>query len=126
MANTVTILSYANTFGEWMVNTNQLAKEVNDLAAGTYTKNTGLLVLNSSNTSLQVSNTALFTGNIRLTGSGTVLTTTNDIQVGRNINIVNTVTTANLVVTESLGGTAVILFRQRILDEAMAMSIALS
>ena len=126
MANTVTILSYANTFGEWMVNTNELAKEVNDLAAGTYTKNTGLLVLNSSNTSLQVSNTALFTGNIRLTGSGTVLTTTNDIQVGRNINIVNTVTTANLVVTESLGGTAVILFRQRILDEAMAMSIALS
>jgi hypothetical protein len=126
MANTVTILSYANTFGEWMVNTNQLAREVNDLAAGTYTKNTGLLVLNSSNTSLQVSNTALFTGNIRLTGSGTALTTTNDIQVGRNINIVNTVTTANLVVTESLGGTAVILFRQRILDEAMAMSIALS
>ena len=126
MANTVTILSYANTFGEWMVNTNELAKEVNDLATGTYTKNTGLLVLNSSNTSLQVSNTALFTGNIRLTGSGTALTTTNDIQVGRNINITNTVTTANLVVTESLGGTAVILFRQRILDEAMAMSIALS
>jgi hypothetical protein len=126
MANTVTILSYANTFGEWMVNTNELAKEVNDLAAGTYTKNTGLLVLNSSNTSLQVSNTALFTGNIRLTGSGTALTTTNDIQVGRNINIVNTVTTANLIVTESLGGTAIILFRQRILDEAMAMSIALS
>jgi hypothetical protein len=126
MANTVTILSYANTFGEWMVNTNELAKEVNDLAAGIYTKNTGLLVLNSPGTSLQVSNTALFTGNIRLTGSGTVLTTTNDIQVGRNINIVNTVTTANLVVTESLGGTAVILFRQRILDEAMAMSIALS
>jgi hypothetical protein len=126
MANTVTILSYANTFGEWMVNTNQLAREVNDLAAGTYTKNTGLLVLNSSNTSLQVSNTAIFTGNIRLTGSGTVLTTTNDIQVGRNINIVNTTTTANLIVTESLGGTAIILFRQRILDEAMAMSIALS
>ena len=126
MANTVTILSYANTFGEWMVNTYELAKEVNDLAAGTYTKNTGLLVLNSSNTSLQVSNTAIFTGNIRLTGSGTVLTTTNDVQVGRNINITNTVTTANLVVTESLGGTAVILFRQRILDEAMAMSIALS
>ena len=126
MANTVTILSYANTFGEWMVNTNELAKEVNDLAAGTYTKNTGLLVLNSSNTSLQVSNTAIFTGNIRLTGSGTVLTTTNDIQVGRNINIVNTTTTANLIVTESLGGTAIILFRQRILDEAMAMSIALS
>jgi hypothetical protein len=126
MANTVTILSYANTFGEWMVNTNQLAREVNDLAAGTYTKNTGLLVLNSSNTSLQVSNTAIFTGNIRLTGSGTVLTTTNDVQIGRNINITNTATTANLVVTESLGGTAVILFRQRILDEAMAMSIALS
>jgi hypothetical protein len=125
MANTVTTLSYANTFGEWMVNTNSLARENNDLATGTYTKNQGLLVLNSPNTSLQVSNTAVFTGNISLTGAGTVLTTTNDAQIGRNINITNTATTANLVVTDSLGGTAVILFRQKILDEALAMSIAL-
>jgi hypothetical protein len=125
MANTVTTLSYANTFGEWMLNTNSLARENNDLAAGTYTKNQGLLVLNSPNTSLLVSNTAVFTGNISLTGSGTVLTTTNDAQIGSNINVINTTTTANLVVTNSLGGTAVILFRQKILDEALAMSIAL-
>jgi hypothetical protein len=47
-------------------------------------------------------------------------------QVGGNINVTDTTTTANLIVTESLGGTAVIRFRQKILDEAMAMSIALS
>ncbi len=126
MANTVYLLNYANTFGEWMIQTNLLANEMNDLAAGTYSKNSGLLVLNSPNTSLQVSNTALFTGNILMTGSGTTLTVTNDAQIGGNINITNTTTTANLIVTESLGGTAVIQFRNRILDEAMAMSIALS
>jgi hypothetical protein len=61
-----------------------------------------------------------------MTGSGTTLTVTNDVQIGGNINVTDTTTTANLIVTESLGGTAVIRFRQRILDEAMAMSIALS
>ena len=33
MANTTSILSYANTFGDWMVQTNALSKENNDLAA---------------------------------------------------------------------------------------------
>lgn len=125
MANTVTILSYANTFGEWMVNTNELAKELNDLATGSYTKNTGILVLNSPNVSLQVSNTALFTGNVLLTGPGTSLTVTNSANFGGNVTVSNTVTTANLIVTTSIGGTAVIQFRKRILDEALAMSIAL-
>ena len=125
MANTVTILSYANTFGEWMVNTNEMAKELNDLATGSYTKNAGILVLNSPNVSLQVSNTALFTGNVLLTGQGTTLHVTNSAEFGSNITVGNTVTTANLIVTESLGGTAVIKFRKRILDEALAMSIAL-
>jgi len=125
MANTVTILSYANTFGEWMVNTNELAKELNDLATGTYTKNTGILVLNSPNVSLQVSNTALFKGNVLLTGPGTSLTVDNNSQFGGNVTVSNTVTTANLIVTTSIGGTAVIKFRKRILDEALAMSIAL-
>ena len=68
MANTVSILSYANTFGEWMVNTNQVALEVNNLGSGTYTKDKGILVLNGSGVSLQVSNTAIFTGNVQLTG----------------------------------------------------------
>jgi hypothetical protein len=125
MANTVTILSYANTFGEWMVNTNELANELNDLASGTYTKNTGLLVLNSPGVSVQVSNTALFTGDVSLTGPGTSLTVANSAQFGVNVTVIDTTTTANLIVTESLGGTAVIRFRQRILDEALAMSVAL-
>jgi len=125
MANTVTILSYANTFGEWMVNTNELANELNDLEAGTYTKNTGLLVLNSPGTSVQVSNTALFTGIISLTGTGDTLSVSDSAQIGANITVTDTTTTANLIVTESLGGTAVIQFRKKILNEAMAMSIAL-
>lgn len=126
MANTVTILSYANTFGEWMVNTNELALELDNLATGTYTKNQGLLVLNSPNVSVQVSNTALFTGNILMTGNGTTLTVTQDAEVQGNLMVDNTATIANLNVTTSIGGTAVIQFRKKILDEAMAMSIALS
>ncbi len=38
MANTVTSLSYANTFGEWVVATNNLIRENNDLAANDYVK----------------------------------------------------------------------------------------
>lgn len=132
MANTVNYLSYANTFGEWMVNTNLLAHENNDLAAGNYTKNTGLLTLNSPNVSVQVSNTALFTGNALFTGTGTAIDVTNDVEIGGDLNvganttITDTATIANLVVTDSVGGTAIIRFRQQILDEALAMSIALS
>ena len=41
MANTVSILSYANTFGDWVVTTNSLVKENNDFAANNYIKPTG-------------------------------------------------------------------------------------
>ena len=64
MANTVSILSYANTFGDWVINTNQLANEIDTLGKGNYTKDTGLLTINSPGTGLQVSNNSLFTGNV--------------------------------------------------------------
>ena len=38
MANTVSILNYANTFGDWIIATNSLAKENKDLAANKYHK----------------------------------------------------------------------------------------
>ena len=46
MANTVSILSYANTFSDWLVKTNALAVENNNLAANNYIKSTGTLYLN--------------------------------------------------------------------------------
>ena len=62
MANTVTILNYANTFGDWVVTTNALVKENNDLAANNYIKPTGTLYLNDANFGLQVANNAIVGG----------------------------------------------------------------
>lgn len=125
MANTVSVLSYANTFGDWMINTNDIANELNRLSKGTYTME-GTLVLNGSGVGLQVSNTALFTGNVLMTGPGTSLQVTNSANVGNDLTVADTITGNNLVITSSVGGTAILQFRQRILDDALAVSVALS
>jgi len=95
MANTVSILSYANTFGNWLTTTNQLANEVNTLGSGNYTKDRGLLVLNGSGTGLQVSNNALFTSNVNITGAGQALQVTNDAIISGNLTVLGN-TTINL------------------------------
>ena len=41
MANTVTNISYANTFGEWVAATDVLIGENNILGKGNYTKDSG-------------------------------------------------------------------------------------
>jgi len=56
MANTVTTLSYANTFGDWMVATDALIAENNTLAEGDYTKDSGTLYLTESTKSALQSN----------------------------------------------------------------------
>jgi len=56
MANTVTTLSYANTFGDWMVATDALIAENNTLAEGDYTKDSGTLYLSESTKSALQSN----------------------------------------------------------------------
>ena len=48
MANQITPLSYANTFGDWVVTTNKVLAETNDLQANNYTKDAGTLLINSS------------------------------------------------------------------------------
>ena len=70
MANTVSNISYANTFGEWVVATNGLINENNTLAVGDYTKSTGTIYLNeTTKTGLQAN------GNIVVqTTSGTFQT----------------------------------------------------
>jgi predicted acyltransferase (DUF342 family) len=99
MANTVSILSYANTFGDWVVNTNKIAGEINALGKGTYTKDTGILVLNGPGTGLQVSNNALFTSNVNITGAGQALQVTNDAIISGNLTVLgNTSITLNEIV----------------------------
>jgi len=56
MANTVTTLSYANTFGDWLVATDALIGENNTLAERDYTKDSGTLYLSESTKSALQSN----------------------------------------------------------------------
>ena len=91
MANTVSRLSYANTFGDWVVATNSLVNENNDLASNNYTKSSGTLYLNSPTLGLQVANTAIVSGQLQVSGLGSSAYIQNVLQVGGNI-VANTAT----------------------------------
>jgi hypothetical protein len=90
MANTVSLLSYANTFGEWVVNTNTLAKENNDLAANNYTKTTGTLFLNDNSLGLQVANNSIFGGQFQVQGIGSSAYVQNNLRVDGQVYFTNT------------------------------------
>lgn len=83
MANTVTLLNYANTFGDWVVTTNALAIENNNLAANNYTKATGTLFLNAPATGLQVANNATIQGQLAVSGVGSSAVIQNNLTVSQ-------------------------------------------
>ena len=85
MANTVTLLSYANTFGDWIVTTNKLAQENNDLAANNYVKPTGTLFLSSPSLGLQVANNAVVQGQLQVSGVGSSLYVQKNMQIDGQI-----------------------------------------
>jgi hypothetical protein len=90
MANTVSIISYANTFGDWVVTTNALLRENNDLAANNYTKSTGTLYLNDPTLGLQVGAGAIFAGALQVQGTGSSAFVQNNIRVDGQIQATNT------------------------------------
>ena len=90
MANTVTIQSLANTFGDWLVTTNSLAKENNDLAANNYIKGTGTLYLNDPNLGLQVANNAIVAGQLQVQGVGSSVYVQNNLRVDQQVYFTNT------------------------------------
>jgi len=81
MANTVSLLSYANTFGDWVVTTNNLLRENNDLASNNYIKPTGTLYLNSPTLGLQVANNATIAGQLSVQGVGSSAYVQNTLRV---------------------------------------------
>ena len=91
MANTVSILNYANTFGDWIVTTNALAKENNDLAANNYIKPTGTLYLNNPTLGLQVANTAIIGGQLQVQGVGSSVYVQNNLRVDTQVYFTNTI-----------------------------------
>lgn len=82
MANTVSILSYANTFGDWVVTTNSLVRENNDFAANNYVKPSGTLYLNAPILGLQVANNAVIAGGLQVQGTGSSAYVQNQLTVG--------------------------------------------
>jgi hypothetical protein len=90
MANTISILSYANTFGDWMVTTNALSRENNDLAANNYIKPTGTLYLNSPTLGLQVANVAIIQGQLQVQGIGSSAYIQNNLRVDQQVYFTNT------------------------------------
>jgi hypothetical protein len=112
MANTVSILSYTNTFGDLLTQQNKAAVELNNLGTYNYTKDSGTLYINTTDTALSVIGTSIlgttivantlavskdstFLANVFLNGAGTTLVVSN------NANIIKTAQ-ANTVTANTL------------------------
>jgi hypothetical protein len=82
MANTVSSLSYANTFGDWMVATNNLVTENNILAKENYIKDSGTLFLSeNSQTALQANGNVIIQKVFSVTGIGSSASIQNNLDV---------------------------------------------
>lgn len=82
MANTVSSLSYANTFGDWMVATNNLVTENNILAKENYIKDTGTLYLSeNTQTALQSNGNVIVQKVFSVQGIGSSATIQNNLDV---------------------------------------------
>ena len=90
MANTVSILTYANTFADWVVTTNRLTQENNDLAANNYTKSTGAIYLTDPTLGLSVSANATVGGQLQVQGLGSSAYVQNNLRVDGQIYFTNT------------------------------------
>lgn len=91
-ANTFPILSYANTFGDWAVATNNLLNQNNDLAANNFYKGTGTMYLQDSTLGLSVSNNATIGGQLQSSGIGSSASIQNNLSVGGQVYFSNTTT----------------------------------
>ena len=91
-ANTFNGLSYANTFGDWVVATNNLLNQNNDLAANNFYKGTGTMYLQDGSLGLQVSNNAIIGGQLQSTGIGSSVSIQNNLTVGGQVYLTNTTT----------------------------------
>ena len=90
MANTVNILSYANTFGDQLVTINALAQENNILAKSNYTKDTGTLILQDPTSSLRVDGPATYYSSLEVTGVGSYASIQRNLTVGQQVYFTNT------------------------------------
>jgi hypothetical protein len=110
MSNQIVPLGYANTFGDWVVTTNKVLAETNDIGANNYIKDFGTFTINSSGTGLLVKNDAIIQGVLTVAGTGSAATVQNDLTVQRQLYLSNTGTsflangTANILGNLLVGG----------------------
>jgi len=91
MANTVSTISYANTFGQWMVATDALIGENNILATGDYNKTSGTLYLNeTTKNSLQANGNIIVQKQLLVQGVASSATIDNNLTVAGQIYFSNT------------------------------------
>ena len=101
--NTVSLLSYANTFGDWMTKTNALAQENNNIAANNYVKATGTLFLSDPTLGLQVGN-EIVTGNLQVQGIGSSAYVQNNLRVDGQAYYTNTSLSISTAGQANIGG----------------------
>jgi hypothetical protein len=110
MSNQVVPLGYANTFGDWVVTTNKILAETNDIGANNYIKDSGTFTINSSGTGLLIKNDAIVQGAFTVAGTGSSASVQNDLTVQRQLYLSNTGTsllangTANILGNLLVGG----------------------
>ena len=81
MATNIPSISLSNTFGQWLITTQTVLSELNNIGFGDYTKNSNTFTIDSSGTGLRVSNTATF-GTITVNRDSTL---TGNVSVGQRI-----------------------------------------
>jgi hypothetical protein len=104
MANTVAILSNANTFSEWLVATNASSQEINSIGKANWRKDTGTLYLDGSPLALQVNSTAIFAAALQVSGTGSYATIQNNLQVDGQVYFTNTTLGLTNTGSANIGG----------------------
>ena len=91
MANTVSTISYANTFGQWMVATDALIGENNTLAKSDYTKDSGTIYLSeTTKNALQSNGSVVVQKELLVQGPGSSATIDNNLTVYGQVYFSNT------------------------------------
>ena len=91
MANTISTLYYANTFGDMMVAINADSNEINAIGKGNWVKDTGTMYLNGTGVAVQVATNAVIQGQLQVQGVGSSVYVQNNETVGGTLYLTNPV-----------------------------------
>jgi hypothetical protein len=95
MANTISNISLANTFGDWVSTTVQVVNELNYIGNSDWRKTTGTIFLESNGTSLDVANSSFFRGAVTIVGASSSLTVHKNQAIHGTLSLTNTDIGAN-------------------------------